>query len=100
MVVVVDDSNRENEGDLVMAAKFVTREAINFMAAHGRGLICVPMLRKRIDELDIPPWSRAALTPTAPRFMSASICANRRRNLCQRAGERDPRAGRSLVGCR
>jgi 3,4-dihydroxy 2-butanone 4-phosphate synthase/GTP cyclohydrolase II len=55
MVVVVDDPDRENEGDLVMAAEFATAEAVNFMAVHGRGLICVPMLRDRLKELEIPP---------------------------------------------
>ena len=54
MLVVVDDEDRENEGDLTMAAQFVTPEAINFMAVHGRGLICMPMLGNRLDELQIP----------------------------------------------
>jgi len=54
MVIVVDDENRENEGDLVCAAQFTTPEAINFMATHGRGLICLAMDGKRLDELDIP----------------------------------------------
>jgi len=43
MVIVTDDADRENEGDLVMAAEKVTPEAVNFMATHGRGLICVPI---------------------------------------------------------
>ena len=54
MVIVVDDEDRENEGDLTMAAEKVTPEAINFMATHGRGLICMPMTGERLDELDIP----------------------------------------------
>ena len=54
MVVVIDDANRENEGDLVMAAEHVTPEAINFMARHGRGLICVPMVPERLEALDLP----------------------------------------------
>jgi 3,4-dihydroxy 2-butanone 4-phosphate synthase / GTP cyclohydrolase II len=53
-VVVVDDEDRENEGDLVMAAEHVTPEAINFMAKYGRGLICMPLTGKRLDELQIP----------------------------------------------
>jgi 3,4-dihydroxy 2-butanone 4-phosphate synthase/GTP cyclohydrolase II len=53
MIVVVDDEDRENEGDLLMAAEKVTPEAINFMARFGRGLICVPMLRERLDQLGI-----------------------------------------------
>ncbi|MEW6226875.1 MAG: bifunctional 3,4-dihydroxy-2-butanone-4-phosphate synthase/GTP cyclohydrolase II [Bacillota bacterium] len=54
MIIVCDDENRENEGDLVMAAEKVTPEAINFMATCGRGLICVPMTRERLRELGIP----------------------------------------------
>ena len=54
MVVVVDDEDRENEGDLTMAAELVTPEAINFMATHGRGLICLAMPGERLDELDLP----------------------------------------------
>jgi 3,4-dihydroxy 2-butanone 4-phosphate synthase/GTP cyclohydrolase II len=53
MVVVVDDKERENEGDLVMAAEKVTAEAINFMITHGRGLVCLPMPAARLDELSI-----------------------------------------------
>jgi 3,4-dihydroxy-2-butanone 4-phosphate synthase/GTP cyclohydrolase II len=55
MVVVVDDEDRENEGDLTMAAELVTPEAINFMATHGRGLICLAMTGERLDELDLAP---------------------------------------------
>jgi 3,4-dihydroxy 2-butanone 4-phosphate synthase/GTP cyclohydrolase II len=54
MLVVVDDEDRENEGDLTIAAEKVTPEAINFMARYGRGLICLPMLPERLDELRIP----------------------------------------------
>jgi 3,4-dihydroxy-2-butanone 4-phosphate synthase/GTP cyclohydrolase II len=54
MVVVIDDEDRENEGDLTMAAELVTPEAINFMATHGRGLICLAMTGERLDELDLP----------------------------------------------
>ncbi|MDQ7006833.1 MAG: bifunctional 3,4-dihydroxy-2-butanone-4-phosphate synthase/GTP cyclohydrolase II [Acidobacteriota bacterium] len=54
MIVVVDDEDRENEGDLTLAAEKVTPEAINFMARHGRGLICLPMTGRRLDELQIP----------------------------------------------
>ncbi|MBU0478880.1 bifunctional 3,4-dihydroxy-2-butanone-4-phosphate synthase/GTP cyclohydrolase II [bacterium] len=52
-VIVVDDENRENEGDLVIAAEKITSDGINFMAKHGRGLICVPMTEKRLKELKI-----------------------------------------------
>src|SRR6202050_5088868 len=54
MVVVVDDEDRENEGDLTMAAERITPEAINFMAKYGRGLICLAMTPERLDELQIP----------------------------------------------
>src|SRR5436190_7117315 len=54
MVIVVDDADRENEGDLTIAAEKITAGAINFMARYGRGLICLSMTRERIDELDIP----------------------------------------------
>ncbi len=53
-VIIVDDAQRENEGDLVMAAEKVTPEAINFMAKHARGLICLPIKGQRLDELGIP----------------------------------------------
>ncbi|HEY5868559.1 MAG TPA: 3,4-dihydroxy-2-butanone-4-phosphate synthase, partial [Candidatus Tectomicrobia bacterium] len=55
MVILVDDEDRENEGDLTMAAEKVTPEAINFMARHGRGLICLSLTSERLAELQIPP---------------------------------------------
>lgn len=54
MVILVDDKDRENEGDLTMAAQAVTPEAINFMAKYGRGLICLSMTGEKIDSLDLP----------------------------------------------
>src|SRR5918993_4356168 len=54
MIIVVDDEDRENEGDLTIAAEKVTPEAINFMARFGRGLICLSMTPARLDELEIP----------------------------------------------
>ena len=53
-VIIIDDQDRENEGDLTLPAQFIDAEAINFMARHGRGLICVPMTGERLDELRIP----------------------------------------------
>jgi len=53
MIIVVDDADRENEGDLIMAAQFVTPESVNFMAKHGRGLICVPTISERLQQLGI-----------------------------------------------
>jgi 3,4-dihydroxy 2-butanone 4-phosphate synthase / GTP cyclohydrolase II len=55
MVILVDDEDRENEGDLCMAAEKVTPEAINFMAKYGRGLICLSLTREKADALDLPP---------------------------------------------
>jgi 3,4-dihydroxy 2-butanone 4-phosphate synthase/GTP cyclohydrolase II len=55
MVILVDDEDRENEGDLCMAAEAVTPDAINFMAKYGRGLICLSMTPEKIDSLDLPP---------------------------------------------
>src|SRR5262249_60838916 len=54
MIIVVDDEDRENEGDLTIAAEKITPEAINFMARYGRGLICLSMTPERLDELEIP----------------------------------------------
>ena len=54
MVIIVDDEDRENEGDLTMAAEKVTPEAINFMATYGKGLICVPMLADKLERLNLP----------------------------------------------
>ena len=54
IVIVVDDEDRENEGDLVMAAEAVTSEAVNFMVTKGRGLVCVPMTTDRLRELELP----------------------------------------------
>src|SRR3954463_2182895 len=53
MVIVVDDADRENEGDLIMAAQFATPKDVNFMAKHGRGLICVPTTSERLQQLGI-----------------------------------------------
>ena len=54
-VILVDDEDRENEGDLVMAAEKVTADGINFMAKYGRGLICLALTPERVDELKLPP---------------------------------------------
>ncbi len=54
MVILVDDEDRENEGDLTMAAERVTPEAINFMAKYGRGLICLSLTEERLNELRLP----------------------------------------------
>jgi 3,4-dihydroxy 2-butanone 4-phosphate synthase/GTP cyclohydrolase II len=54
MVIVVDDADRENEGDFIMAAEMATPESINFMVTHGRGIVCMPVTQQRLEELRIP----------------------------------------------
>ncbi len=68
MVIVIDDEDRENEGDLIMAGCFVTPEDINFMAKHGRGLICMPMEGERLDELAISPMVSGSTDPHGTAF--------------------------------
>ena len=92
MVVVVDDENRENEGDLTMAAQFVTPEAVNFMAKEGRGLICLALTDERCDELglDLMAAKNESAFETA---FTVSIEAPRRRDhrdLGGRPGAHDP----------
>ena len=53
-LIVVDDEGRENEGDLVMPAEMVTPEAVNFVVTHARGLLCMPIIGERLDELQMP----------------------------------------------
>jgi 3,4-dihydroxy-2-butanone 4-phosphate synthase len=85
MIVVIDDEDRENEGDLTTAAEMIAPEAINFMATHGRGLICLAMTGERLDYEILPvnaarcpvhhyhkdgpersaPWSQRAISPTS-----------------------------------
>jgi 3,4-dihydroxy 2-butanone 4-phosphate synthase/GTP cyclohydrolase II len=68
MVVVVDDEDRENEGDLYLAAEKVTPEAINFMAKYGRGLICLSLTEERLDHLRIGPQTRENTSPYGTAF--------------------------------
>jgi 3,4-dihydroxy 2-butanone 4-phosphate synthase/GTP cyclohydrolase II len=68
MIVVVDDEDRENEGDLTMAAEMITPEAINFMATHGRGLICLAMTDERADELELAPMTPRNTSPCGTAF--------------------------------
>ncbi len=68
MIIVVDDPDRENEGDLVMAAEKVTPEAINFMAKYGRGLICLSLTPERCDELGLEPMVRENSDPKGTAF--------------------------------
>jgi 3,4-dihydroxy 2-butanone 4-phosphate synthase/GTP cyclohydrolase II len=78
ILVVVDDEDRENEGDLMMAADKVTPEAVNFMARHGRGLICVPMLGDRLDGLQI---AMMVSDNTAPLGTAFTVSVDARRGV-------------------
>jgi 3,4-dihydroxy 2-butanone 4-phosphate synthase/GTP cyclohydrolase II len=77
MVIVADDEDRENEGDLVMAAAAVTPDHINFMTKHGRGLICVALTEERADELDLPLMTDRNTDPQLTAF-TISVDAHRR----------------------
>jgi len=73
MVILVDDEDRENEGDLTLAAEFVTPEAINFMARHGRGLICLSITEEKAQAAAAPPdGARQLLGVSAPPSPSRS----------------------------
>ena len=69
LVIVVDDEDRENEGDLLVAAQFATPEAINFMVSHGRGLICVPMEANRLEVLELKPMVVESQSPFGTAWM-------------------------------
>ncbi|MCP4664403.1 MAG: bifunctional 3,4-dihydroxy-2-butanone-4-phosphate synthase/GTP cyclohydrolase II [bacterium] len=68
MVIIVDDEDRENEGDLVVASEKVTPEAVNFMAMHGRGLICMSLIEERCDELHLPLMVESNASPFGTAF--------------------------------
>src|SRR5690606_18187918 len=68
VIIVVDDADRENEGDFVAAAEKVTPEMVNFMATHGRGLICTPLTEKRCRELELNPMVHNNTDPMETAF--------------------------------
>ncbi|MGB8076644.1 MAG: 3,4-dihydroxy-2-butanone-4-phosphate synthase, partial [Gallionella sp.] len=68
MVILIDEEDRENEGDLVFAAEFVTPEKINFMAKHGRGLICLTLTEAHCRQIDLPLMVRENGLPLATNF--------------------------------
>src|SRR5437879_6034556 len=78
ILLVVDDEDRENEGDLVMAADKATPEAVNFMATHGRGLICMPMTGERLDELKL---GMMVAENTAPMGTAFTVTVDARRGV-------------------
>ena len=78
IVIVVDDENRENEGDFIVSGEKITPDIVNFMITHGRGLLCVPLPRSRCKELQLPPMSEdnTSLLGT-PFTMSVAMAAQR-----------------------
>lgn len=100
MVVLVDDEDRENEGDLVLAAEHVTPEAINFMAKYGRGLICLTLTQQRCRQLNLPPMVSDNRSPHRTAFtvsieaadgVTTGISAHDRSRTIQVAAARDAR---------
>ena len=103
MVILVDEEDRENEGDLVLAADHVTPEAINFMARHGRGLICLTLTRERCERLQLPPMTARNGTQHGTAFtvsieaadgVTTGISAADRARTVQAAVRRDATADR------
>ena len=82
MVILVDEENRENEGDLVLAADFVTPAAINFMATHGRGLICLTLTEERCRKLNLPLMVVANRSPLGTNFTVSIEAASGLRHGC------------------
>src|SRR5213596_376757 len=80
MIIIVDDEDRENEGDLMIAAEKVTPEAINFMATYGRGLICLAMTGQRLEELQIP-LMVSDYSNTSPYGTAFCVSIEARRNV-------------------
>ena len=98
MVILVDDEDRENEGDLCMAAEMVTPEKINFMASHGRGLICLTLTEERIQKLELPMMVERNRSPFETGFtvsieardgVSTGISAHDRATTIQTAVKKD-----------
>src|SRR3954451_9923330 len=79
MVVLVDDEERENEDDLVLAADLVTPEAINFMARHGRGLICLSLTEQRVAALGLPLMASTAPENRTHRHTAFTVSIDARR---------------------
>ena len=106
MFILVDDDDRENEGDLVIPAQMATPDAINFMARHGRGLICLALGKERVDQLGLEPMARVNRTQHGNRLHRVDRGARRRhhRHFRRRPGadhrggdRRQQRAGRDRV---
>ena len=94
MVILVDEEDRENEGDLVLAADHVTPEAINFMARYGRGLICLTLTRERCERLHLPPMAAQQRHPARHRVHRLDRGRERRHHRHLGRRPRPHRAGR------
>jgi 3,4-dihydroxy 2-butanone 4-phosphate synthase/GTP cyclohydrolase II len=81
MVILVDDEDRENEGDLAMAADLVTPEAINFMARFGRGLICLSITEERVQQLGLPLMTAPSADNRSPRSTAFTVSIDARRGM-------------------
>ena len=91
MVVLVDEEDRENEGDLVLAADFVTPEAVNFMATHARGLICLTLTEERCRQLNLPLMVSDNRSPHGTAFTVSITASALRRVWSQLSAMRSPR---------
>ena len=97
MVILIDEEDRENEGDLVLSADFVTPDAINFMARHARGLICLTLTEARCRQLQLPLMTAVNGTRNRHEFHDVDRGGRRRddRHLGRRPGADDPGRGRA-----
>ena len=77
VIIVVDDANRENEGDFIAAAEKISPELINFMATHGRGLICAPLTESRCQELNLGKMVSNNTDPLAVSYTHLTLPTNR-----------------------
>ena len=95
MVVIVDDEDRENEGDLIMAAELVRPQDINFMVTHARGLVCLSLTRERCRQLGLPPMVRDNTSPHHTNFTVIDRSGRRRhhRHLRLRPRAHHPHRG-------
>ena len=83
IILVTDDENRENEGDFICAAQFATTENINFMATHGKGLICMPMSEEYVEKLKLPQMVEIIQIITKQHLLYRSIILQQRQEFQQ-----------------
>jgi len=98
IVILVDDEDRENEGDLVFAARFVTAEKVNFLAKHGRGLICMPITESHAERLGLRP-ATAPISRSRSKPPRASPPASRRTTARSRSRSRVRKMPAQTTSC-